>query len=145
MDDLIAFQSSSFPASRAGDPESSELEAAGVECLTVILAAIRGDAITLKVPPSAEGSGCSAIVVLRGTDIVVHLTWFPAGSRGAQHRDLWTLQAGPSGWLCRLLPSGRRRSDEAGHDVMAIVERALRARPAEFTEVRRCTWRDLER
>jgi hypothetical protein len=145
MDDVLAFQSASFPAARAGDPDASEFEAAGIECLKCIVEEIRGDALAVEVPPLAEDSGCSAIVRWLGTGVVLHLEWFPAGPPRGQQRDVWTLQVWPSGWLHRLLPRGRRRSDDAARAVAAAVERVLRERTAEFSEVRRCTWQDLER
>jgi hypothetical protein len=145
MDDVITFESAIFPAARGGDPGAPEFEAAGLECLTHIVEAICRDAIAPKVPPLAEGSGCSAIVETGGAAVLLHLTWFPAGAPGPQYRDVWTLQVGPSGgWLRRALPAARRRGDDAAQAVMAAVERALRERTAEFSEVRRCTWRQLE-
>jgi hypothetical protein len=145
MNDVIAFQSSSFPAARGSDPDASESDAAGIGCLKHIVEAICGDAIALRVPPLAEGSGCSAIVESQGTAVLVHLTWFPAGPPRGQQRDVWTLQVSPSGWLHRVLPLVRRRSAYAARAVIAAMERVLRERATEFGEVRHCTWGELER
>lgn len=145
MGDVLVFQSASFPAARAGDPGVSDFKAAGIECLEYILEAIRGDAIAFEGSPVAEGSGCGTYVQWLGISVGLHLTWYPAGPSHSPQRDAWTLQTWPCGWLHRLLPRGRRRSDAAANAVSEAVERVLRERPAEFSEVRRCSWQDLDR
>lgn len=148
MGDVIAFQSASFPAQRAGDPDASEAEAAGVACLEYILDAIGSHGIRIQGgPPSAvaEDSGCSGIVELEQARVVIHLEWFPAGPPRGQQRDVWTLQVWPSGSLRRALPSHRLRGDDVANAVADVLERVLRGLPGEFSEVQRCTWADLER
>ena len=146
MEEILAFQSRSFPAANGADPRASDDLSSGIPLLKLILDLLDHDSMRVFVPPLAEGSGCSAYVSVSGTEVDVHLTWYQTGGRTGAQRDIWTLQVGPSGgWFKRLLRKARRRDDHARESVARAVEQVLRERTDEFSQVQTCTWTDLDR
>ena len=146
MDEVFAFQSASFPAGHASDPNTEESCASGLACLQYIVDAIRSETMCVRVAPIAEGSGCTAILRVHGASVALHLTWFPAGPPGSRSQDVWTLQIWPQeGWLRGALRKALGRDAPDVDEVERAVEDVLRGRSDEFSDVRICTWRDLER
>jgi len=144
VSEVLVFQCASFPANLASDPEATP-DAAGEACLQILLDAIEGEGITARGPPIAFGSGFSAYVDSQGTTVDIHLTWFPAGPPGGDTRDVWTLQfARTGGWFRDLVRRTRGQPDFGMQTVISSVERVLQDRRGEFSEVRWCSWKDLE-
>lgn len=145
MDDVIAFQSASFPAEAASDPTPGQTQARAIECLRFILASVTGEAISVQLNPVKEGSGSTAFVESHGTCVAIHLTWHPAGPPRAKKRDTWTIQVGRSGgWMRDVVRRVRGRPDRGLDAVFAALLSFLRERTEEFSEVRVCAWRDLD-
>lgn len=143
--DVITFQSASFPASRGEYPGPAQAEASGLACLSRIIEFLPADSLDVVVCPFTDDEpGSAAFVECQGYEVGIYLEWYEAGPPRRPTRDVWTLQILPSGWLRRLLPWDRRRGDRAALAVADVVESTLRALPDEFSEVRRCRWKDLD-
>lgn len=145
MDEVLAFQSATFPAHLASDPDATP-EASGRACLQYILDGIQGPTISARGEPISEGSGFTAVVDSLGTTVAIHLTWFAEGPPRGTTRDVWTIQIWRTGGLLRdLMRRIRGKEDQGLQAVTASVTRLLRERAEEFSELRECTWKDLER
>ena len=143
-DDVLVFQSVSFPAADAGDPEKPT-EAMGTTCLQHILEGVVGGSLSVWVEPLTEGSGATAVVESFGSHVNIHLTWFPMGKSGGETRDIWTLQFWLNESLLRKLFGRSRGQEDPGFraTVDAVCD-FLRGHGEEFTEVHWCNWADLE-
>ena len=144
LEEFLVFQSRTFPASMESVSFDDEETACGIPLLTAILEQIESAETAVVLDPVSEGSGCSAYVACSGVEVSLHLSRDRAGRGREQRRDVWTLQVGPSGGLFqRVLRRLRKGADQERTRVLELLERALYDQPAEYSDIRKSTWLEI--
>jgi len=141
MADVLVFQSASWPADRADDPEGTE-DSWGRALLLQILRGVSGRHFVMEGEPTLEGPGYTVNLTVDGTDVSAHLTWLPAPPGFS--RDVWTLQVVRSGqWIRRVVEWLSRRPDQTVEATLIAIHEYLSRRPREFSEIQLCSWPEL--
>lgn len=144
---MLVFHSRTFPADTATDPSVSDSEARGLPLLTFLVEKLHAKGvISEQVSTSPHGHGSSVYVVCDRVHISIHLAWYIGWGLQRNGPVVWTLQVGKGLGCWRAL---RRAFGfphlTPGNRLEQAIETVLRDHPDEFSNVRWCTWEELER